>query len=67
MRLDHATQRLPWNNALNPVQEHVAPRGLALLLVLRFLVGGHGKGLLRHARKAAGCVLESNVISVAIL
>jgi hypothetical protein len=49
VRLDHLAQRGPRHDLLHRRQEGVAPGRAAVQLILRVVVGGHGKGLLLHA------------------
>ena len=66
VRLNHLAQRGPRHDLLHRREEHIAPRRLAILFVLRVLVGGHGKGLLLHVEVNAFSVPVGDLISVAL-
>jgi len=66
VRLDDAAQRRPRNDLLHRRQKSIAPGRLAIPLVLRVVIGGHGKGLLLHVGINAGGVPGGGSVSVAL-
>lgn len=42
--LDHRAQRCPWDDLPHGREKHIALRRASVLLVLRIVVSGHGKG-----------------------
>ena len=70
VRLNHLAQRRPRHDLLHRRQKYIAPRRLAVQLVLRLLhvmVDGHGKGLLLHFDvNAFGVPVGDYLISVAL-
>jgi hypothetical protein len=48
VRRNHLAQLRPRHDLLHGRQEHITPRRLAVLLVLRVLIGRHCQGLLLH-------------------
>ena len=67
VRLDDAAQLQPRNDLLHRCQEGITPGRLAVPLVLRVVIGGHGEGLLLYDGFNAGGVPGGGSVSVALI